>query len=110
MPKAFYDWISAILDGQPIRKNGEVISADFNYQIKRKMEFLDAIITEVKIPALDKRSKRSAPVSTRIDPAMIRKRKEGNENSEQKITKSKKGLVSNFRFELGDLPAGNVIK
>src|SRR6185503_6319935 len=53
MSKGFYDWIKASFDCKYQRKNGAVIAADYNYKAITRLDFFNALISEIGFPALD---------------------------------------------------------
>jgi hypothetical protein len=53
MPKPLFDWIAAALTMSYVRKNGAIITADFNRAEQSRLEFKNALITEIGIPACD---------------------------------------------------------
>ena len=57
--KSFYSSIALALQGQHVSLNGAILS-DFNYNVVSRLEFQQALITEVGFPALDATSKDSA--------------------------------------------------
>src|SRR5258706_9344560 len=60
MSNSFYDWIKATFSNKSTRKNGAVISADYNGKEVSRLNFFNGLITEVGFPALDAASKDSA--------------------------------------------------
>jgi hypothetical protein len=57
VPKPLFDWISAMLNGSPVRKNGAIITMDLNRVEQSRLQFNNALLTEVGIPACDGASK-----------------------------------------------------
>ena len=60
MSKNFYDWIQATLDRKYQRKDGAIVAADYNYKEYSRLDFYNALISEVGFPALDASSKDAA--------------------------------------------------
>jgi phage tail-like protein len=52
-----YDWIRATLTGAFRRMSGSIIVANYDGTVLRTLEFTNALITEVDIPAIDAQSK-----------------------------------------------------
>ena len=71
MGKGMYDWIQNSFDKGSVRKNGAVISADFNLNEKARREFTNALITEVTFPALDGASKDPAYLTVTFSPDSV---------------------------------------
>jgi hypothetical protein len=111
MSKAVYDWISASWQMNYRRKTGAIVAADFNYDVRRRREFSDALITETTIPACDGSSKDPAymtlkfsPESTLVVPAT------GKVAAPQPGTQQKTWLPSNFRLDIKGLDCTRVNK
>jgi len=66
MSAPFYKWISEFFLGNPVRKNGAVIAADFSYKERARREFTDAIISEFVFPKLDGADKNTAFMNVSI--------------------------------------------
>ncbi|SRR6266568_2776746 len=57
MAKVVYDWVAAALKGTFQRKNGSIIVANHEGTALRTLEFTNALITEVDIPAMNAHSR-----------------------------------------------------
>lgn len=57
LPKPLFDWISAALNKSYVRKNGAIITADFDYKERSRLQFNQALISEIGLPACDAASK-----------------------------------------------------
>lgn len=68
MSKAWYDWISATLDMKVQPRNGAVLSLDFNNVEQSRLNFMNALITEITFPALDAASKDAARMTVKLAP------------------------------------------
>jgi hypothetical protein len=68
MSPYFYKWIAAFFERDCVRKDGAIIGGDFNFVQRTKRTFLEALISEVGIPALDGSSKEAAYVTVKIVP------------------------------------------
>jgi hypothetical protein len=111
MGKGMYDWINQSFDKSYEPKNGALVSADFNYKAQSTLNFEDALITEVVVPALDGSSKDSAYFDVSFEPERVRWSKGGGEDIRAKLgAKQKAWLCSNFRVEIGDLPCNRISK
>jgi phage tail-like protein len=60
MSAPFYAWIAKFFSGQPDRKNGAIVAADFNYYERARREFKEAMIKELTFPKLDGQDKNAA--------------------------------------------------
>lgn len=72
MSKVFWEWIESSLNLKYTRKNGAVIGCDFNYKEVSRMNFHNALITEVGFPALDAASKDAAKLTLAFAPEYTR--------------------------------------
>ena len=68
MPKPLFDWIAAELNGSPVRKNGAIITADFNRVERSRLQFSNALITEIGLPACDAASKDAGLLTVKFAP------------------------------------------
>lgn len=72
MSKNFLDWIGASMAHKYARKNGAIIACDFNYKEVSRMNFFNALVTEIGLPALDAKSKDSAKFTCKFAPEYTR--------------------------------------
>lgn len=111
MGKGMYDWIKQSFDKSYEMKSGYFVSGDFNYKAQSRLDFEDALITSVTVPAFDGASKDAAYFDVEFEPERVRWSKGGGEDIRAKVgPKQKAWLCSNFRFELGALPTSRVAK
>ncbi len=98
-------WIRATWSPNFARRDGAIVTADFNYVERARRTFAEALISEVAFPTLDAGSKDVAAITIPIVPEYTR-----NETPSGKVVaplagKSKLALVSNFRVSIGGLEA-----
>lgn len=109
MGKPMYDWIKASMasGGGGARKDGAIIYADFNYKELSRLEFTNALLTEVAFPALDAASHDPAKMTVTLRPEGSSRTFPRGKNTLSE-RKQKAWLCSNFRIELGrfQLPDG----
>jgi phage tail-like protein len=114
MSKGFYEWLKSSFDHKYVRKNGAVVSADFNYKEYTRLNFFNALITEIGFPALDAASKDAAKMSIKFSPEYTRlvakpgSQIAGSFKNDQVI--QKKWLPSNFKLEIQGLDCTRVNK
>lgn len=109
MGKGMYDWIKQSFDKAYEPKNGWLESGDFNYKAQTRLDFEDALITEVTVPKLDGSSKDAAYFDVTFEPERVRWAKGGGNDIRSKVgPKQKAWLCSNFRVEIGSLPCSRV--
>lgn len=114
MSKGFYEWIKASFDHKYTRKNGAIITADYNYKEYTRLNFYNALITEIGFPALDAASKDAAKMTIKVSPEYTRMQAAAGSSIANgfKIdqTIQKKWLPSNFKLEIGGLDCTRVNK
>jgi phage tail-like protein len=112
MSKGFYEWLRATLDHQYQRKNGAIVSYDYNYKELSRLEFHNALITEIGFPALDAASKDAAKMTIKFSPEFTRMQtKTGGIAKAALPTKvQKKWLPSNFKLQIAGLDCTKVNK
>lgn len=110
MSAVFWDWVGQMVDGDSVRKNGAIVLADVDYNVVRRLEFQNALITEVGLPALDAASKDAGLLTIRFRPESTMLTPGSGKLTDASLAKPKPWLVSNFRLEVGTLPCSQVDK
>src|SRR4029079_16771866 len=110
MGQQIYDWITASWAKNYQRKNGAIIAADFDYQKKARREFHDALITEVKIPALDAASKEPGYLDVTLTPEDTQTKGDAGTIQPASNTKQKLWTTANFRLEIDGVDCTKVNK
>jgi hypothetical protein len=109
MAAAFYAWIQAALELDWKPRNGAVDDLDLQYKVKARREFFNALITEVRFPALDAASRDPALLTVTFAPEYTRVTKgSGSAKPPGKI--QKKWLSSRFRLTIDGLDTKKVNK
>lgn len=104
MSKPFYDWIASTLSSQPTRKNGAIIAADYDLREVSRLEFTNALISEIGFPALDAGSKDAAKMTLKFAPEYTRRFKgRGSKLAAPVSGKQKTWLPANFRLRIDGL-------
>jgi len=101
MSKNFYDWIKASFDKQFIRKNGAIVTYDYNGKPSSRLEWFNALITEIGFPALDAGTKDPGKMTIRIKPSQTRM-VTGSQAAlpPAGLGISKQWMVANFRLQI----------
>jgi hypothetical protein len=68
MPKPLFDWVNSALNMAPIRKSGAIVTADINRKEQSRLQFNNALITEVGFPTLDGSSKDPGSLTVKFAP------------------------------------------
>lgn len=110
MAPVLWDWVGHMLDGTPVAMDGAIVFADADFNVRRRMEFRDALLTEVKLPALDASNKDAAYMTIKLRPEATVLTPPSGKLANASATKQKLWQVSNFRLKVGDLPCGRVQK
>jgi|CXWL01.1.fsa_nt_gi hypothetical protein len=98
------DWIIESLGVNPRPRNGAIVYMDFDFNETKRLEFFNAVITEVVIPACDGADKSPSTLTLHITPQSTRLAGGGG----KKLTpaaglKSKAAFAGNFRFNVQGL-------
>lgn len=110
MAKPFYDWIAAAWNLNYQRKSGAIVGTDYKLTPVSEREFVDALITETTIPALDGSSKEPAYLTVKFSPEYTRPVKPTGTVGKVTPGKQKAFLPSNFRVEIDGLDCSKVSK
>ncbi|HVP62174.1 MAG TPA: phage tail protein [Myxococcaceae bacterium] len=102
MSKAFYQWIQDTLTLKATRKNGAVIESDYNARELTRLEFSNALISEVDLPALDATSRATAKMTVKFSPEFIRSKK-GNGVAIKFEIAADKWRTSDFKLKIDGL-------
>lgn len=98
MNRGVWDWISAMLGGRPIARDGSVAALDSQLNVIEETTFINAMISEIRFPESDASTKEHAYLTLKIRPeATERVKGQGTLPSRG----SKAWLASNFRFQDG---------
>jgi hypothetical protein len=110
MSKNFYDWIKASFDKHFVRRNCAIITCDYNYKVKSRMDLFNAILSEVSFPACDEASRNAAnmtvkfaPVGTRMTVTQAGATYQSGAVASKGL--QKKWLPTNFRLQIAGLEA-----
>ena len=111
MEKSVYNWISLALQGQQVRLSGAIVGADLNGDVRSRLEFRDAQITEVTFPALDATSKDTSKMSMVLSPEQTSLNRKASGKLGAPSTKAqKRWLPANFRFSIDGIDTKKVSK
>jgi hypothetical protein len=101
---AILQWIKDSLTHNYSRKDGSIVSADFNYKARAELEFFHALISEVQFPAVDGASREPVFITTKLSPESTRRKPGSGMSQPPSFGKSTKNAMgSNFRFTLSGL-------
>jgi hypothetical protein len=101
---AMYKWIQQSFRKDYATKSGAVIAGDFNYKATHRVDFINALITEVTVPACDGSSKEAAYMDVSWAAEDVRHTPGGGVDIKADYgTKQKTWVPSMFKFELAGL-------
>lgn len=105
------DWIAATLSRKYLRKNGAVITADYDGKELRRLDFMDAVLSEIRFPALDASSKDAAKLTVKLSPELTRNKRGGGAriNLGAGDPKQKRWLAANFKLDIAGLDCTRVV-
>lgn len=104
MSQAFYQWIQDTLDRKFSRRNGAIVAADFNFKEISRLNFTEALLTEIGFPACDAASKDAAFMTVKWSPEFTQQVKPSGATVKGISTKAQKlWLPSNFRLTINGL-------
>ena len=109
MSKNFFDWIKEVLASKLSPKNGSIVEIDDNNAPISRVDFFNAMIVAVELPALDTTSKDVAEFRIKIAPKSTRLWRNGEKISTPHIRNTQKiWIKSNFRLEIDGLDCSKV--
>ncbi len=107
MSKAFYNWIKASFDNKFERHSGSVRALN-NRGEGTALDFTNALLTEIGMPALDAASKDAAKMTLKFKPETTRMK--ATTGFSQGAKAQKQWLPSNFRLEIDGIDCTKVNK
>jgi len=106
MGKPMYDWIQNSFDNKYSRKNGAIVAADYNFKELTRLEFYDALITEVTVPSLNGATSSAGTIIVKFSPGSVSNvPAAGNQMSR---VKHKPFLTQNFSVDIDGLDTSRV--
>lgn len=110
--KGMLDWINLSFQGEHARRDGAVIAADADGFERSRLDYFQALITEVGFPAADAAAKEPGYVTCKWQPEYTRFAKgSGSKIPTGKVeTRQKVFVPNNFKFEMGNMPCALVSK
>ena len=111
---ALRQWIADAVAGRASRKNGAIVTSDYNNVAHSRLEFTNAVIQEVVFPALDAASKDAARITITIQPeaTQVKAATDAGGAATPSIgaKPQKRWLPSNFRLTIPGLDCTRVNK
>ncbi len=111
MPKPLFDWVNSALNMTPLRKTGALITADFNRKEQSRLQFNNAVISEIGFPAFDASSKDPGHLTVKFAPEFTTLLSgKGNDVSGLLAKRTKGWLTANFKLTIPGLDCSRVSK
>ena len=97
-----YDWVRSLFDRTALRRSGSIVQLDSGSEHSR-LQFADALVTEVGMPALDAASKDVARMTVKFKPELTRRQAGSRQPVDVPKDHQKSWLPSNFRLRIDGL-------
>ena len=111
MDKSLYTWIADAVQGKQEKKDGAILTVDYQGTVRRRLEFTRAQITEVTIPTADGTSKETTRILIGLTPEQtFLNRSPGATSAKASNLKRKIALTSSFSFAVDGLNGMRVSK
>jgi hypothetical protein len=105
MSVAFWELLQSALRGEATSVSGAIVGYDQSLTERRRMEFKNALITEITFPKLDAAAKEAALLTVRLAPESTRRVKAGNAKLPAPPAARQKAFTqANFRLAVDGLP------
>ena len=106
---SLYAWMQSSFQGEITPKNGSFLRTEFDYTSPVQVDFDNALLSRVTVPALDGKNKDPAYMTIVLAPEVVRMLPAPMAPAVLPPP-TKSWLTSNFRVEIGDLPCDRVSK
>jgi phage tail-like protein len=108
MAPTFYDWLQQTLDSNVSRKNGAIVAYDYSGKEASRLNFFNALVSEVGFPALDVGLNDAAKLTIKLSPEYTREDTTGKSTARGMSSKPTRWVVSNFRLTIDGKPYPHV--
>lgn len=103
MNAALFNWMRDALQRQATPKNGAVLTIDYKGDVRARLEFTHAHITQIALPAADAASKDPLRFTVRLMPETTSLTPGGGKAPSAKLPQQKIALASSFRLAIDGL-------
>lgn len=108
--RELFEWIKETLALRVTRKNGAIMALDVQNNEVWRIEFSNALITEIGFPAFDTASREAVYLTLKLSPESTRRRRGAAKVAFGQASARKVGPPSNFKLEIGDLQTASVTR
>lgn len=112
MSNDFWVWVSDSFSQKYSRRNGALVSANYDHRETKRLTFYNALVSEISFPGLDAASKDPSKVTVKVVPEYSRIEKGTGGLATGPTQRQKQHLWSpaNFRFKIDGLDTSRVMK
>lgn len=114
MTEQFYDWLKKSLEYDHERKEGAIVTANYDYKEVTRVNFYQSLIGEIGFPALDATSKETCKFNVKIVPEWSETKYSGGTQSVRPVpidqSKQKLWVASNFRLAIDGMDCKRTTK
>ena len=107
---SFYDWLQQTFSGSVSRKNGAIVTYDFNGNEVSRLSFFNALVSEIGFPAMDASSRDPVSLTVTISPQLTRDESGNSKFAKTVSTPSRKLTSQNFHLSIDGVGTANVDK
>lgn len=108
LAQVVYDWIATTLKGTHQPKKGSIILANNDGIALSTLEFVNALISEVDIPAMDARSRDLSFMNLKLTSELTSYSQGGTKVSKTEAEGAKRWMSANFRLQIDGLDCTHV--
>lgn len=113
MTEPFYEWLKNSLDYKHERKEGSIVTLNYDFKESTRLDFFQALITEIGLPGVDATSKEACKFTIKMAPEWSELKHLGATAAGRAPTdpvKQKRWQAANFRFEVDGMDTKRVSK
>lgn len=114
MTEPFYEWLQGSIRYEHERKEGSIVTANYDFKEIVRTNFYEALITEIGLPAVDAASKDACKFTIKMAPEWSEVKYSGGTQSmlpaPKDTEKQKRWQAANFRFNVDGMDTRKVNK
>lgn len=103
--KPLNSWIGDMLTKGPVSRNGAVAYADMNFNVAKRLEFVNASLSEITLPKIDAADSNIVAMTLRLTPQSTHLSGGGGKAPSMLSSKTKSLRMNQFRFNVQGLEA-----
>jgi phage tail-like protein len=110
MADSFFDWLQQAFSASASRKNGAIVTYEFNGNEVSRLSFFNGLVSEISFPALDASSKDAVKLAIKISPEHTRDDTGNSKFASAVSSKKKTWTAQNYRLTIDGVPYARVNK